>query len=271
MLGARELLGRRERDQPALVEEADARGERERLADVVGDEDDGLAQPPRERRELALQLQPRDRVERAEGLVHKHDRRVGGERPRHPDPLPLPARELARVAVAVDRGVEPDQLEQFVDAGADARLLPALEARHERDVARNRHVGEEADLLEHVADVPPQPDRVPVSGRVPLDADRARARREQPVDHLERRRLARPAAAHEHQRLARLDGEREFVEHQRAARRAVGDPVEFDGRRHAAALRPRPGRGGGGRTVPGSHARVRPESGASPSRPPSAA
>ena len=75
----------------------------DRLVDVVGDEDDGLAQPPQDAEELVLQPRAHDRVDRAERLVHQQHRRVGGQRAGDADALPLAAGELARVAVAGTR------------------------------------------------------------------------------------------------------------------------------------------------------------------------
>ena len=52
---------------------------------------DLAVQPP----QLLLEARARDRVERAERLVHQQHRRVGRERAREADALALPARELA--------------------------------------------------------------------------------------------------------------------------------------------------------------------------------
>ena len=70
--------------------------------------------------ELVLQPLADDRIDGAEGLVHEHHRRVGGERPGHADALALAAGELARVAVAVLGRVEADQRQELVDALAAA-------------------------------------------------------------------------------------------------------------------------------------------------------
>ena len=59
--------------------------------------------------ELVLQPLAVDRVDRAERLVHQHQRRVGGERAGHADALALAAGELRRVAVAPCRPVEADR------------------------------------------------------------------------------------------------------------------------------------------------------------------
>ncbi len=65
----------------------------------------------------------RDRVERAEGLVHQHQRRVGGEGAREPDALALSAGELRGVARAVVTCGQVDEVEQLVGALVDLRLV----------------------------------------------------------------------------------------------------------------------------------------------------
>ena len=55
-----------------------------------------------------------ERIERAERLVHQHDARFCGQRPRHADALALAAGEFVRQPVAVLRPVEPHQVEQFI-------------------------------------------------------------------------------------------------------------------------------------------------------------
>ena len=65
--------------------------------------------------ELVLQALAVDRVDRAERLVHQHQRRVGGERAGHADALALAAGELRGIA----RGHllrQADQVEQLLDA-----------------------------------------------------------------------------------------------------------------------------------------------------------
>ena len=77
-----------------------------------------------------------------------------------PDPLPLAAGELVRVAVGVRRRVEPDQLHQLVGALARGRLGLAVQQRHRHHVGDDRLVREQPDLLDDVADAAPQLDRV---------------------------------------------------------------------------------------------------------------
>ena len=47
-----------------------------------------------------VQFNARDRIERAERLVHQQHRRIGGERARDADALPLSARQLIGPAPA---------------------------------------------------------------------------------------------------------------------------------------------------------------------------
>ena len=105
----------------------------------------------------------------------QHHRRVGGERAGEADALPLPAGELRRVAVPVT-GLEPDELEQLVDALPDPRPRPAEQARDDRDVVSDRHVREEADLLDHVADPAPELGRVQGADAAAGDRDLAVSR-----------------------------------------------------------------------------------------------
>src|SRR5437764_1141318 len=78
------------------------------------------------------------------------------ERPGNAGALALAAGELSGIAVAVPGGVESDGLQEFVDAAADARLVPAEQLRDGRHVRPDSLVGEEAHVLDDVADPAPQ-------------------------------------------------------------------------------------------------------------------
>jgi len=94
LVGAEKAFGRVEQDYAPGAHQRDARREHERLAHVVCDEDHGLAEPFLQRRELTLEGRARQRVERAERLVHQKQRRVCRERARDADALSLSARKL---------------------------------------------------------------------------------------------------------------------------------------------------------------------------------
>ena len=149
MLVRRVVLG----EHAALAHDRDPVAHLDRLVDVVGDEDDGLADLAVQAQEVVLQALARDRVDRAERLVHQHQRRVGRHRPRDADALLLAAGELAPGSACRSLvRIEPDELEQLARARADPLPSPAEQPRHGADVVLDRHVREQADLLEHVAD-----------------------------------------------------------------------------------------------------------------------
>jgi hypothetical protein len=104
--GGQHLVGRRVLgEDAALAQDGNAVAHLDRVVDVVGHEDDRLADRVMQAQELVLQPRPRDRVERTEGLVHQHQRRVRRHRPRQPDALALAAGQLGRIAIQVLAGV----------------------------------------------------------------------------------------------------------------------------------------------------------------------
>ena len=94
----------------------DAVGERDRLFEIVGDEQHRLAVgAPQIEQQIAHDL-PRLRVERAERLVHQQDLRIADQHLREPDALALAAGEHVRIAVG--EGGEADALEPILRARA---------------------------------------------------------------------------------------------------------------------------------------------------------
>ncbi len=87
------------------TEDGDAVTETHGLVDVVRDEDDGLLDLRLQAQHLVLEVLPHHGIDRAEGLVHQQDRRIGGERASDPDTLLLTARQLCRVPRG-ERGVQ---------------------------------------------------------------------------------------------------------------------------------------------------------------------
>ncbi len=87
----RQQVGRRGelRERAADPHHRDQVTEPHRLVDVVGDEEDGLAEFALDPQELLLQLLAHHRVQGRERLVHEHHRRVGRECPGHADALLL--------------------------------------------------------------------------------------------------------------------------------------------------------------------------------------
>ena len=142
-------------EDAALLEDGDLVAHLYGLVYVVGDEDDGLLYVLLNAQELVLEPLARDRVDGPEGLVHQHDRGVRRQRPRDPYALLLAARELGRVTVAVLVRGEADELQELVHAVPDAALVPAEQVGDGADVVGDGAVGEEAYLLDGVADLAP--------------------------------------------------------------------------------------------------------------------
>ena len=211
------------REPAALAQDRDAVADLDRLVDVVRDEDHRLAQLLLQAEELVLQPSAHDRVDRAERLVHQHQRRVGGERTRKADALALTAGELRGEALRVGR-IEADEVEQLGGARLDPRARPAEQPRNRADVPLDRHVREEPDLLDDVADRAAQLGQVVVADRPAVDADVAARELDQPVDELERRRLAAARRPDEDADVSRRHGEREMVD-----RRALPARVDLRG------------------------------------------
>ncbi len=93
-------------------------------AQVVRDEDVGQPELRLEVLEQVEDLRLHRDVERRDGLVGDDQLRVDGERAGDADPLALAARELVREPVVV-LGVEPDHLEQVLDARFRSASVPS--------------------------------------------------------------------------------------------------------------------------------------------------
>src|SRR6185503_18842957 len=89
-------------------EDVDAVAEIDRFLDRVGDEEDRRLRFLPEIDQQLLHVQPRRRVERAEGLVLQDDARREYQSPRDGDALAHAARQLARILAGVALDVEPD-------------------------------------------------------------------------------------------------------------------------------------------------------------------
>src|SRR3954470_23042790 len=242
-LGDERVPGRRENairrvvlHQQPILHQGEPVAHPDRLVDVVGDEDDGLAQPAEDRQELALQPLAHDRIDGAEGLVHQHHGGIGRKRARDADPLPLASRKLAREAPQELPRLEPDERQHLLDARRDPRLLPAEQGRHRRDVLGDAHVREKPDLLDDVADGAAQAHRVSAGNVLAGDEDTAGGRLDQAVDHAHGGGLAATGGPDQDADRALRDVEIEMV-HRRTADAGISfrDPLEAD---HDARRRP---------------------------------
>ena len=122
------------------LQDRDPVAELDRLIEVVGDEDDGLAELVLQAQQFVLQPLAGNRVDGPERLVHQQNRRVGSQCPCDPHPLLLPTGQLTGIAVTVLRRVEAHQIEQFIHPLGNPLLVPLEQARHDRDVVADSEV-----------------------------------------------------------------------------------------------------------------------------------
>lgn len=169
MIEAKELLWSGAGNDAAGFEQDDARGEKQCFAEIVGDQDDGLAEATGEGAEFALELGAGDGIERAEGLVHEQNGRIGRKGAGNADALALPAGEFAGAAMGEFAGIEADKLEHFLDAGGGAGGVPVFQSGNEGDIFCDGEMGEEARVLNDVTHAPAKADRVPSGARAALD------------------------------------------------------------------------------------------------------
>jgi len=92
--------------------------------------------------ELGTHLQPQQRVQIRERLVHEQHWRLDRERARHRDALALPARELRGIALEIALDVQ--QLRRALHSALDALAIGALCAQAERDVLEHVMCGKTA-------------------------------------------------------------------------------------------------------------------------------
>jgi hypothetical protein len=130
MIEAKELLGRTGGDNPAGLEKNDARGEEECLAQIVGDENDGLAKAASESAEFVLEFGARDGIKSAEGFIHQKNRRVRSKGACDANALTLAAGEFARAAGGKLPRIEPYECEEFLDARGGTLRVPFFERGH---------------------------------------------------------------------------------------------------------------------------------------------
>lgn len=199
-----DLLGGADLDDPAVPHHRDPVAEPHGLVQVVGDEDDGLAQLALKFQELVLDLPADEWVQRREGLVHQHDVGVGREGAGQPDPLSHAAGELVGELVRPllqahhAQGVEGTRAPLGLGQAGDLEGVPG--------VIQHGPVWHEREVLEDHADlVPPQ---LAQRGGLergefhPVDLHAAPGGAHQAVEHPDEGGLAGAGEAHHDEDLA---------------------------------------------------------------------
>jgi hypothetical protein len=135
----------------ALVHHGQAVAHGQGLLLIVGDVDEGEADPALDRLQLDLHLLAELEVESTQRLVQQEDARLVHQGPGQGHPLPLAARQLLRLAP-----FEPHQADHAQGLGRPLTALPGrdpLDHQPVLDVLAHRHVGEQGVVLEHRVDV----------------------------------------------------------------------------------------------------------------------
>ncbi len=171
MIKAKKFLRRGAGDDAARLEQNDSRGEKEGFAQIVGDEDDGLAEAARQGAEFALEFGASDGIEGAKGLVHQKNGRIGGEGASNADALALAAGKFAGTAMGKFARIEADEVEHFLDAGGDARGVPLSQSGNQGDIFCNGEVGEKTSVLDDVTDAAAEANEIPIASGTLLDKD----------------------------------------------------------------------------------------------------
>jgi hypothetical protein len=184
---------------------ADRVGEQDGLVDVVRDERDRAAVTLPELRQEALRAGARERVERAERLVHEQHPRVVGERTGDRDALLHASGQL--LGEGVGEAGQAHLLDQRARLVAALAAPDALELRAELDVAAHGHPRIERVGLEHHAAVGARP-----VDRMPVDQHVAGARLDEPRHDVQERRLAAPRRTDEAGEMGVGNLERDTVE-----------------------------------------------------------
>ena len=104
------------------------------------------------------------------------------------------------------------QLQQLVDDPVALLLGVLQQGGHHTDVLGHRHVGEQADLLDHIADVPAQLHLVLGGDVLAVEIDLSRRGLDEPVDHFQSGGLAAAGGSDEDGHLALLDLEGQVVQ-----------------------------------------------------------
>ena len=205
-----DLGGRADLLDAALVEHRDAVAHRERLALVVGDEDERDADVALDLLQLDLHLLAELEVERTERLVEEQHPRSVHERPRERDPLALSTRELVRLPVS-----EAARAARWRAPRRHGPAAPAFGTRlHSEpvlDVLRDGHVREQRVVLEHRVDVPVERRSIGDVGAVEHGCAPC-GRSLEAGDHAQHRGLAGARRPEQREELARADVERDVVD-----------------------------------------------------------
>ena len=206
------LLGRSHLYDPAVVHKDDHVGQIQGLLHVVGDKDDGLVQLLLQVAYLLLQGAAGHGVQGREGLIHQDDGGRGGQCPENADALLLTAGHLAGVFMGVLLIGEIDHLQQLPGDAVALLFTVFQQSGNHADVLGHRHIGEQADLLNDIADMPAQIHLVLGGDVFAIQIDLPAGGLDEAVDHFQRGGLAAAGRADEHGHLTVRDLKAQIVQ-----------------------------------------------------------
>ena len=144
------------------------------------------------------------------GLIHQHDGGRSRQGPQHADALLLAAGELRRILVG--RLLHVDQLQHLLDDLIAPGLVVLQQLGDHADVLGHGHVGEQADLLDHVADVTAQIYFVLGGDVLAVQIDLSTGGLNEAVDHFQRGGFAAAGRTDEHGHLTVRDLKAQIVQ-----------------------------------------------------------
>ena len=190
----------------------------------MGDMDDGGAELPVQLDELGAHRGPELGIEIGQRLVEQKGLGLAHQRPPERHPLPLPARQLARLAA--EQLADPQHRGDVADPARDLVAADPPELETEGQVLRHRHMRIERVVLEHDGNVAPR--RVDIVDGPPADADRAARHAFEPGDHAQRGGFAAARGSEQDHELAIRDVERHATHRMHPVGVDLVDLVESD-------------------------------------------
>ena len=161
-------------DDLSAVHKYDDVRQLQRLVHVVGNKNNGFAKTLLQVLYLVLKSLSRLRIQSAEGLIHQHDRGRSCQRTQNTYTLLLPAGELRGILFRIVLHV--DQLQHLLNSLGTAGLIVFEKLGHHRDILGHGHVWEQADLLDHIADMSAELHLILQADVLPIDGNGAAVR-----------------------------------------------------------------------------------------------
>ena len=186
----------------------------QRLIQIMGDEDDGLAQPRLKFLQLQLHVMPDQRIEGRERLVHQQNLGIGGQRPGQTHALLHAARKLGGIAV-LEPG-KPHQRDLFARAAMRLKPRHAVECKAIGHILDHRAVRQQGKALEHHGHLAAaerlQARGIEAEDILAVEQDAPAGRFDQAVEMADQGAFARSGQAHDDEGFARPDIERDVMQ-----------------------------------------------------------